>query len=142
MRTRYLFLIVFIAFALVSCGGGKKIKPPAPEAVMAKKAFEVANAIKRAYVNKDLAALKRYCTKRGYLSIIASMKEFDSAVLVFKLRWVEIKKDHMILYLDWQGSWKIKDKTFEEKGLAALSFVGNPPLLDDILRANPFGQPE
>lgn len=133
--------ILILALLLPACGGKKEIKRPSPEAVLIKKAFNVAEKIKKAYIRKDRDALKQYCTKEGYLTIISSMKDFDSATLNFQLRWADIKKDKIILYIYWKGTWWLRGKMYEDSGLAAFALRGTTPRLSDILRANPFSNP-
>ncbi len=138
--TPWIILLIFVT--LTACGGKKEIKRPSPEAEMIKRAFLVAEKIKNAYLRKDRDTLKRYCSRNGYLTIISSMKDFDSATLNFQLRWADIKRDKIILYIYWRGSWLLKGRLYKDSGLTAFAFTGSPPMLSDILRANPFSQPQ
>lgn len=133
--------IIVLALLIPACGGKKEVKRPSPEAILINKAFNVAQEIKNAYLRKDRDALKQYCTKEGYFTIISSMKDFDSATLNFQLRWADIKKDKIILYIYWKGTWRLRGKMYEDSGLAAFTFRGTTPRLSDILRANPFSNP-
>ena len=141
-RQSSIIVIMLFMLLLPSCGGKKKIKPPSPEANIAKEAFKLAERIKDAYLRKDKTALKSLCTQNGYLTLIGSIKDFDSADIKFTPKWVDIESDRVILYEKWDGTWLLSGKEFREKGLAAFVLKGSPLKLDDILRANPFRQPE
>ncbi|NOY64482.1 MAG: hypothetical protein GXO97_03680 [Nitrospirae bacterium] len=141
MKKLAIVSLMTLALLIPACGGKKEVKRPSPEAILIKKAFNVAEKIKNAYLRKDRYALKQYCTKEGYLTLISSMKDFDSAAISFQLRWADIKKDKIILYIYWRGTWRLRGKMYEDSGLGAFAFRGDPPRLSDILRANPFSNP-
>ena len=92
-------------------------------------------------MRKDLQEIKNLTTERGYLEIVGAIKEFESASLEFRPRWVEIDREGILLYIDWKGQWKVRGETYERRGLASFSLKGSPPRLDGVLRANPFEEP-
>jgi len=137
-----LIAVLLTAMTLPSCSGKKEIKRPSLEAKIADEAFALADSLKKAYINKDRAALEALCTRNGFLTIIGKLKDFDSATLDFTPRWIDMEKDKVILYVQWSGKWEKGGRTFREKGLSAFVLTGSPLKLNDILRANPFKYPE
>ncbi len=141
-RTISLILILFWAsILLVSCSSTEK-KPLPEEARLTKKAYSIAEKLKNAYLEGNKSVFRRYCTRKGYLKIISSIKEFDHANLSFRPEWVDIDNGKLILYIRWEGSWSVNGSFYNEKGLTAFQFRLSPLLLDDILRNNPFSYPK
>ncbi len=134
-------LLLLLAAVLPGCGK-KKVKPPSPEAEIAREAMRLAEALREAYLGKERAALEALCTRKGYLALIGGMKEFDSAELEFRPKWVEIKDGRVMLHLQWKGRWVQGGNVTRKKGLVILAMTGRPLRLDGILRANPFREPE
>jgi hypothetical protein len=127
---------------LFACGGDKEAKKVSPESLLAQEAFKLAETLKSAYVEKDRARLEVHSTESGYRELIGSMKSFDSAELSFNPTWVEIQDSTVHLTVSWKGTWSMKGKTTEERGMAVFVFEGTPLKLSQIQRANPFRQPE
>jgi hypothetical protein len=140
-RLTLFFALLLVLFVLESCGGKKETKKVSPEVMTAREALNVANQLKDAYTGKDKAALKQLCTKKGYLALIGSMNSVDHADITFTLRWTDIEKGKVILYINWEGTWFWGNNKVNEKGLVAFVFTGKPLRLDEILRSNPFDQP-
>ena len=140
---RILVLLTVLSLLLLSaCGGDKEAKKVSPESLLAQEAFELAETLKSAYVEKDRARLEVHSTESGYRELIGSMKNFDSAELSFTPTWVEIQDSTVHLTLSWKGTWSMKGKTTEERGMAVFVFEGTPLKLSQVQRANPFRQPE
>ncbi|MEC4686658.1 MAG: hypothetical protein VST71_13135 [Nitrospirota bacterium] len=143
MRYLYLIFLLSALLFLPSCSGKKEVKEALTgDAAIAEEAISLAESIKEAYLKKDKAALKTLCTRNGYLVLIGSMRNFDSAEVEFTPRRVDIENNRVMLYMEWEGKWFLNGKEFPEKGLAVFELKGSPLKLNDILRANPFRQPE
>jgi hypothetical protein len=139
---RILFLLTVSFLLLLTACGGEKVKKVSPESQLAQEAFELAETLKSAYVEKDRTSLEINSTESCYRELIGSMKSFDGAELSFTPTWVEIQDPTVHLTLSWKGTWSMKGKTTEERGLAVFVFEGKPLKLSQIQRANPFRQPE
>ncbi len=88
-----------------------------------------------------METIRTLTTPDGYREILANIKTFDSSELTFTPKWIDIKDDSLDVYIAWTGKWELEEDTFEERGLAVIMFRGNPPKVDQILRANPFSYP-
>jgi hypothetical protein len=141
LRTPLLLAVSFLFF-LTACGGDKEAKKVSPESLLAQEAFELAETLKNAYVEKDRARLEVHSTESGYRELIGNMKSFDSAELSFTPTWVEIQDSTVHLTVSWKGTWAMKGKYTEERGMAVFVFDGKPLKLVQVQRANPFRQPE
>jgi hypothetical protein len=139
---RLLFHLTVLSFLLLSACGGKEAKKVSPESLLAQEAFELAETLKSAYVEKDRARLEAHSTESGYRELIGSMKSFDGAELSFTPTWVEIQDSTVHLTLSWKGTWSMKGKSTEDRGMAVFVFEGTPLKLSQVQRANPFRQPE
>ncbi len=141
--TKKILLIFTIGLFLINLSCSSKEKKPVPEeAKLAQRAFSIAEQLRDAYLIKDNNTFKRLCTRAGYLKIISSVKDFDSATLHFKPQWVDMENNQLILYIRWEGSWVKGTEKIDEKGLTAFKYKLAPLLLDDILRDNPFSYPK
>jgi len=139
----HLVLLLTVLLFLPSCGGKKEVKKALTgDAAIANEAISLAESIKDAYLQKDKTAIKALCTKNGYLVLIGSIRDFDSAEIEFKPTRVDIEDNRVLLYLEWKGRWFLNGREFPDKGLAVFELKGSPLKLNDILRANPFRQPE
>jgi len=137
------FSYILALIILSSCGGGdKEIKKVSEDSLAAKEAFKFAEALKKAYVENDLKRLEELTTRDSYMELISIIKPFDKANLTFTPTWVEISGSTINLTISWKGTWFIKDKIKEDKGIAVFVLEGKPFKLAKILRANPFSQPE
>ncbi|TAL26987.1 MAG: hypothetical protein EPN94_02195 [Nitrospirae bacterium] len=134
-------LLLIALFVLISCSS-KDVKQETDESKTAKEAFAVAEAVKDAYLKKDLSAIESNTTKEGYREILGAIKNFDKAELTFSHKWVELDKSAVSLKIAWSGTWVVSGQTTEERGTAIFVFEGSPLKLNRILSTNPFRQPE
>jgi len=126
---------------MVSCGK-QEVKKTSEESKIAQEAFRLSEVIKDAYIKNDRSTLEKNSTKDGYKEIIEARKSFDSAELSFTPKWVEIEGATVNLHVSWNGTWTVRGKRIEDRGLAVFVMEGKPLKLAKVLRANPFRQPE
>jgi hypothetical protein len=138
--TTFLCLIILGLF-LTACGK-KEVKPVSQESQLTQEAFKLAETLKIAYLNNDRTTLERNATANGYKELASGIKGFDSAELSFTPTWVEVQDSTVNLTISWKGTWVVKGKTMEERGLAIFILEGKPLKLAQIQRSNPFRQPE
>ncbi len=138
---KYLILCLVVASLCFSCGG-KETRKSSEDARLAEEAFRLADTLKNAYEKNDASALEENSTKDGYRVLIAAVKKFDRADLTFTPTWVDIKDSTVSLTISWKGTWTVRDKSTEERGLAVFVLEGHPLKLALIQRENPFSQPE
>lgn len=138
---RYTLLFTIVVFFLSSCGKGE-VKKVSEESKIAQEAFRLAEVIRTAYIENDRIAIEKNSTKDGYREIIGALKSFDNAEIVFTPRWVEIEDSSVNLRIAWNGTWTVKGKRTEERGVAIFVMEGKPLKLAHVLRQNPFRQPE
>jgi len=136
-----LILLLIMAAVLVSCGK-KEVKQVSLESKTSQEAFALAETVRAAFVNKDLAALKNNSTEEGYKNITATKKAFDTADLAFTPRWVEIEGSQVLLNVTWKSVWASAGRSVSDRGMAVFVMEGRPLKLSKILRANPFLYPE
>ncbi|MEW6675888.1 MAG: hypothetical protein AB1348_07820 [Nitrospirota bacterium] len=136
-RALYLLIAVLL---LSSCS--KEVKVVSEESKIAQEAFGLVETIRNAYIENDRTALELNSTKNGYRELIGAIKSFDSAELIFTPRWVEIEDSIVYLNVSWKGTWMVRGKRTEERGMAIFVLEGRPLKLAQVLRANPFRQPE
>jgi hypothetical protein len=147
LRHRALALIGIILFfltgglLLISCEG-KEVKPVSQESKIAQEAIQLAETQKNAYEENDRQTLESLSTIDGYRELIGSLKTFDSAELTFTPTWIEIQDSTVKLTISWKGTWVVKGKTTEERGIAVFVLEGTPLKLAQIQRSSPFRQPE
>jgi hypothetical protein len=135
-----IILLTLIVF-LFSCGKGE-VKKVTEESIIAQEAFGLAETIRTAYLDDDRKTLENNSTKNGYIELIGAIKSFDSAELTFTPTWVEIEDSFVKLSISWKGIWIVSGEKKEERGLAVFVFEGRPLKLAQVLRENPFRQPE
>jgi len=134
-------ILLIVIFPLLSCSK-KEVKQVTDESRIAQEAFTIAEAIKDAYLKRDLSIIEKNSTKEGYRELLGAIKRFDKAELTFSPKWIEIEKSTVSLKVAWNGTWIVSGQTTEERGTAVFVFEGRPLKLNHILRANPFRQPE
>jgi len=132
--------LIFISL-LASCGK-KEVKQVSEDSKTAQEAFMLADVVKNAYSKNDLSTIEKNTTKEGYKGIIEARKNFDSAELSFTPHWVEIDGSTVNLQVSWNGTWIVKGKKTEDRGLAIFVMEGRPLKLAKVLRDNPFRKPE
>ena len=137
---RVLVLLSLIVL-LADCGKGE-VKKVSEESKIAQEAFKLAEVIRDAYIKNDRITLQKNATKDGYRELIGAIKSFDSAELVFTPRWVEIEDSTVYLHISWNGTWIVKRKKTEERGVAIFVMEERPLKLAQVMRDNPFRQPE
>ena len=136
-------LLVLLAGCMaVSCGGKKEVKQVSQESKTTKEAFALAETIKTAFINKDLATIQRNASDEGYRDITANRKVFDSVGLSFTPRWVEIEGSRLMVNITWKSSWALSGRKVEERGMTVFVMEGNPLKVTKILQANPFVVPD
>jgi hypothetical protein len=135
------FYFLILILLLASCSK-KEVKHVSEESKIAQEAFRLAETIKDAYIRNDRATLERNSTKDGYRELIGAIKSFDSAELTFTFGRVEIEDSVAYLHVLWKGTWIVKGKRTEDRGMAIFVLEGRPLKLAQVLRANPFRQPE
>lgn len=141
MLKKAVFLLLLWALVLAACSK-KEVKPPSQDSKTALEAFELAEGMRSAYVDRTFRDLMQYCTPEAYDGLIKDIKKFRSVDLSFTPRWVEVEGDAVILNVSWQGRWALEGEAKEARGMAVFELKGKPLKLTRILRDNPFSQPE
>jgi len=126
---------------IVSCGK-KEVKKVSEESQRAQESFQLAETIRNAYIEGNRKALEKNTTQDCYRELIGAIKDFDSAELEFIPTWVEIDGSVVRLTVSWKGAWTVRDLEKEDRGIAVFVLEGSPLKLAQVLRANPFRQPE
>jgi len=140
---RLLFVAVVLIMAVLAASCGKKaVKRVSEDSKIATETFAVVDAIKKAYLKRDLLEIEKNTTKDGFREINSMMKSFDSAELDFNPVLVEIEEGTVNLNVSWTGAWTKDGKTTQERGMAVFVLKGMPLKVDAVLRANPFKYPE
>jgi len=143
-QSSYAFMslvVCLLILLLTSCGKGE-VKKVSDESKIAQEAFGLAETIRNAYIKNDRETLERNFTADGYRELIGAIKSFDSAELTFTPLRVEIEDSFVSLNISWKGTWIVKGKRTEDRGVAVFVLEGRPLKLANVLRANPFRQPE
>lgn len=141
LRSSIILIFAFCILIFVASCGKKEVKKASEDSKIATEAFALVEAIRDAYIKKDLKALEKNTTKEGFRTISSSIKTFDSVELTFTPVWVEIEDNVVHLNESWKGRWKKSGRITEERGMAVFVLKGNPLKVDNILRANPFKYP-
>lgn len=135
-------LVFILSFFAVSCGK-TAVKRVSEDSKIAAETFRVVNALKDAYVRKDLRGIEENTTNEGLKAVTGVLKTFDSAELTFNPVLVEIDDGgNVSVNVSWRGVWKNDGKTTEERGMAVFVLKDMPLKVDAILRLNPFRYPE
>lgn len=141
LKDTLIFIYLITILLLVSCGKGE-VKQVSQESKIAQEAFGLAETIRNAYIKNNIETLESSSTKDGYKELIGAIKTFDTADLIFTPIWVEIEDSKVSLSVSWKGTWIVRGKTTEERGVAIFLLEGRPLKLAKVLRENPFRQPE
>ncbi len=140
---RLLFVAVVLIMAVLASSCGKKtVKKVTEDSKTATATFAVVDAIKKAYLARDVFEVQKNTTRDGFKAISGVMKSFDSAELDFTPVLVEIEEGTVNYNVSWTGTWKKDGKISQERGMAVFVLKGMPLKVDAILRANPFKYPE
>jgi hypothetical protein len=125
---------------LISCGE-KEVKKVSDDSKIAREAFQLAETLKKAYIENDRETLQVNSTEDAFRELLSALKNFDSAELTFTPTWVEIEDSTVSITVSWKGTWNVREKVTEERGLAVFVFEGSPLKLAHIKRENPFNYP-
>ena len=140
---RLLFVAVVLIMAVLAASCGKKaVKKVSGDSKTATETFAVVDAIKKAYLKKDVLEIEKNTTRDGFREISSMMKSFDSAELEFNPVLIEIEEGTVNYNVSWIGTWTKDGKKTEERGMAVFVLKGMPLKVDAVLRANPFKYPE
>ncbi|MCE5312738.1 MAG: hypothetical protein LLF86_06245 [Nitrospiraceae bacterium] len=134
-------VLICLALLVVSCGK-KEVKKTTIDSKLATESFAVAEALRSAYVNRQIAVMENHTTKNGFKNITSVLKTFDAVELTFTPVWVDIQGDKVQLNVSWKGKWTSAGNITEERGMAVFELKGTPLKVDAVLRANPFRYPE
>jgi hypothetical protein len=141
MLKKAVFLLILVVI-FPACSK-KEVKPPSQDSKTALEAFELAEGMRKAYVERTFRDLMQYCTEEAYDGIIRDIKKFRSVDLAFTPRWVEMEGETVLLNVSWKGRWAMEEGGVREaQGMAVFELKGKPLKLTRILRDNPFSQPE
>lgn len=136
----FTFIVCIVFLGVVSCSK-KEMKQPAPDSRRYAEAQSVLEAIRNAYVAKDLQSIRLKTTDDGFRALTTAMKPFDSAYLEFNPVFAEIQGNTIRVNVSWNGRWTYAGRTSEERGMAVFLLRGQPFQLENILRGNPFVYP-
>jgi hypothetical protein len=132
----FLTVITLISF---SCGGKDKVRPSA-DSLMTQEALRVIKVIKEAYEEKDRGTLKNNLSSMLMEDIVKELF-FEKATLSLTPRLVRISASNIMVHMNWQGTWTVKDRTFKNRGVATLVFQKEKVKLIQIEGDNPFHIP-
>ncbi|MFC1769940.1 hypothetical protein ACFLZI_02645 [Nitrospirota bacterium] len=138
--SRLIFPLLLVAL-LMGCSGVTKIQTD--ESIFAVKAYDLAEGLREAYVNKDFSGMRRFCTKDVYDAIRGEIKSFDSVELEFDPEWMETGKEgDATMRILWKGTWKVKGKAINKEGRLIMILGGRPLKVSSIQWGSPFKQPD
>ncbi|MBI5050700.1 MAG: hypothetical protein HZC11_07510 [Nitrospirae bacterium] len=138
MKKFYVILILITAFVFSGCGKDQ-VKPSA-DSLTAKEALRIMDVIKTAYEGKDQDALRENLSPELAASVIDGLF-FEKAELSFTTRLVKITDSAVMVNLNWNGMWVIKNKTLKDIGSGVLVFQSRTMKLVQIEGDNPFHTP-
>lgn len=138
---RFLALTLIMLVFVVACGK-KEVKKTSEDSKLATEAFAIADAVRMAYLKRDINALESNTTREGFRAVSGVLKSFDSAELTFNPVLVELEDNAVNVNISWAGKWLKGGKTTEERGMAVFVMTGRPLKLSGIVRTNPFKYPE
>ncbi|MBI4709977.1 MAG: hypothetical protein HY806_06845 [Nitrospirae bacterium] len=130
------FLLIIIFLTAYGCGGNDKVKPSA-DSQTAQEVIRITNAIKTAYEQKDIDALREYLFPE-FADEIKKELLFENAGLEFTTRMVRITDSSVMVTLNWQGTWEIKGKTQKNLGSSVFIYQVMTMKLAAIDGDNPF----
>ncbi|MBI4654825.1 MAG: hypothetical protein HY752_07525 [Nitrospirae bacterium] len=132
-------VLMLIVFTSYGCSGKGKVKP-SDDSLITQDVIRVTNVIKTAYEEKDWDTLKDNISSE-FAKNIMEWLFFDKAELSFTPRMVKITEPKVMVNLNWQGRWIIKDKTIKNRGVGILVFQRKSMKLIEIEGDNPFQTP-
>lgn len=135
MKINYVLLLLIIVMCL-GCTD-KNIKPSA-DSRSATEAFNIIEAVRTAYEEKDKAALQNHMDSLLAEHTIKDLL-FKKAGLTITPRMVTITDESIKVNAVWSGSWWLtKDKSLENRGVADFVFHKASMKLIKIDGDNPF----
>ena len=103
---RLLFVAVVLIMAVLASSCGKKtVKKVTEDSKTATATFTVVDAVKKAYLARDVFEIQKNTTRDGFKEISSVMKSFDSAELDFTPALVEIEEGTVNYNVSWTGTW-------------------------------------
>lgn len=127
--------------ALIACAGDSET-PPSIDGELTQESVDLLEAVKNAYVSKNMSDMEQYCFPEAYASILRDLRKFKSASLTMEPRWVEIREGGAVfITMQWEGVWKLDKSEEKRQGIALFELNGKPLKLKSIVRGSPFGQP-
>lgn len=139
MRKTAILLCCAILFFACS---KKEVKTVSDESTISVEAFAVAETLKKAFIAGDFETIRTATTEEGYRHVSGDKRGAESVVMTFTPRWIEIEKNKVSVNIAWNSTWILSGKQVEERGMAVFIMEGKPLKLNEILRANPFKNPE
>ncbi|WP_455377237.1 hypothetical protein [Petrachloros mirabilis] len=145
--SNYVLLRAAICLVLSSMGcGGKTIQYPEDHERYLKIDAAV-EALRQAYVTKDISAMKELMAPIGSLESVQREAErdfesFHGIALEFRIERIMIEGENVDVYVHWQGVWKNApdDPGFHQRGHSRLQWAGTATvLLQGVQGDLPFG---
>jgi hypothetical protein len=131
-------LIIILAFILLGCGKDK-VKPSA-DSILSREALDTIEAIKTAYQKKDRRKLQGRLGP-GIAESTLNELYFEKVDLSFTPRMVTIDASTVMVKLNWQGTWVLKDKSIKNRGISDFVLEGSPMKVIRVDGDNPFHTP-
>ena len=131
-----------MAVLLVGACTPKVVKVQSDDSRLAEEAFALAEEMRKAYVGKDFKTLERYATEDGFKDLRKHLRDFERVELKFTSRWVDIEGGELTLNVAWKGTWTIRGREREDRGMAVFQLTGSPLRLNRVLRSSPFRNPD
>ncbi len=131
-----------MAVLLVGACTPKEVKVQSEDSRLAEEAFALAEDMRKAYVSKDFTILERYATEEGFKAMKKHLRDFERVELKFTSRWVDIEGGELTLNVAWKGTWTIRGREREGRGMAVFQLAGSPLRLNRVLRSSPFRNPD
>lgn len=135
-------LLIVMAVLLVGACAPKEVKVQSEDSRLAEEAFALVEDMRKAYVGKDLKALESYATEDGFKDLKKRLRDFERVELKFTSRRVNIEGGELTLNVAWKGTWTIRGREREGRGMAVFQLTGSPLRLDRVLRSSPFRNPD
>ncbi len=132
-------VLIILALIFLGCGGKDKVKPSA-DSILTTESLNSINIIKTAYQERDGSILQSRLDPVLAKDILKELI-FEKAELSFTPRMVRINNSTVMVNLNWQGTWVIKDNSIRNRGVTVFVFEGSPMKLMRIDGDNPFHTP-
>ncbi|MBI4844715.1 MAG: hypothetical protein HY809_10435 [Nitrospirae bacterium] len=133
------FLLLITALIPFACG--KDEIQPSYDSVVATNAMNAVNAVREAYVAKDITALEQKLDKDLFKTVSARLY-FENAELSFSApRSVRISDPEVKVLLNWQGAWRVENSTRRDRGVSTMVFNIDTMKLIRIEGTNPLKVP-